>query len=257
LSAPGENEIHLWFALQNEVSDEMLLRRYRELLTDEELQKAARFYFERHRRQYLITRALVRTVLSSYSGFDPRLWRFSPNAYGRPEIAAPVSVGTLSFNVAHTEGLIVCACAGAGLLGVDAEYVRGETALLEIAAHFFSASETAELRATCSAEQTDRFFHFWTLKESYVKAVGAGLSIPLDLFSFSLACTGHIALRFDRRLADDPERWACWLMKPAPGYVAALCAERLTASASRLIARKVVPLVSSEPLDCVVIAQVG
>ena len=46
----------------------------------------ARFVFERDRRQFLITRALVRTMLSRYAEVAPRDWRFVTNQYGRPEV---------------------------------------------------------------------------------------------------------------------------------------------------------------------------
>ena len=59
------DEIHLWFAFPDEIQHEDLLSAYENMLTEEELTKQRRFYFDRHRHQYLVSRALVRSTLSS------------------------------------------------------------------------------------------------------------------------------------------------------------------------------------------------
>ena len=113
-------EIHLWLASYDEIDDERLLAAYRELLNPVEKEQEPRFYFARDRRRYLVTRALVRTVLSRYVAIDPRDWIFSTNAYGRPEIANPrASDAGLSFNISHTHSLIV--------LGVTKQRALGDS----------------------------------------------------------------------------------------------------------------------------------
>jgi 4'-phosphopantetheinyl transferase len=77
-------EIHLWLAFYDEITNERLLSDYRALLNQEEKEQQSRFYFARDRQGYLVTRALVRTVLSRYALIDPREWVFSTNAYGCP-----------------------------------------------------------------------------------------------------------------------------------------------------------------------------
>jgi 4'-phosphopantetheinyl transferase len=244
--------IDLWVVFQDEIDDVVLLREYDALLSESERLKGARFYFEKHRKQHLITRALVRTVLSSYRGVGAADWQFATDDYGRPHVVAPDVLGTLSFNLAHTDGLIVCACTAASIVGVDAERVRIDRAPLDVADRYFSPAEVAELRALPRAEQPERFFQYWTLKESYIKATGKGLSTPLDQFSFRLARRGEIELSFDAELNDDAQRWRSWLLEPAPGYLVALTVER---GPGQVIARKVVPLRSTEPLEYRIVAQ--
>src|ERR1700754_737884 len=91
--SPGESalrlssdEIHVWLADYDQIDDERLHRDYRELLNAEERVQEPRFYFARDRRRYLVTRALVRTILARYLSIDPKDARFSPNAYGRPAL---------------------------------------------------------------------------------------------------------------------------------------------------------------------------
>src|SRR5438477_12586665 len=76
-------EIHLWLADYNEITDSSLHTGYRGLLDPAEKAQEPRFYFERDRHRYLVTRALVRTVLSRYARIDPGGWIFSTNSYGR------------------------------------------------------------------------------------------------------------------------------------------------------------------------------
>jgi 4'-phosphopantetheinyl transferase len=253
-AAPGRDEVHLWLVRPREVTDGLLLQKYRSLLTEEERSEESRFHFEKHRSQYLITRALIRTVLSGYSGIEARSWRFATSAYGRPQIAGPNRLGGLAFNIGHTDELIVCACIKSGMIGVDTECLQGGNAPLEMAERHLSAAELAEFQSSGSKNGVERLLQYRTLKESYIKAVGAGLSIPLDQFSFNLARTGHIALSFDGSMVDAPEYWSCWLLRPMSGHIIAVCAERAIMSYRSIVARKVVPLFSEEPFQCEVIA---
>ena len=59
--------------------------------------------------------------------------------------------------------------------------------MLSLADRYFSTEEARQLRATPQSEQRDFFFQLWTLKESYIKARGMGLAIPLEQFSFDIS----------------------------------------------------------------------
>ena len=115
-----EHEAHLWYVQPESVVDPALLAAYDDLLTPAERQRNRRFVFERHRHQDLVTRALVRTVLSAYCpAVEPRAWGFSLGPFGRPEIAAPAVQPRLRFNLSHTDGMVVCLVSGDREIGVD------------------------------------------------------------------------------------------------------------------------------------------
>src|SRR5665213_1549192 len=112
--------IHLFCCYYHEIEDPGLLSSYRALLTERERATEVRFHFARDRCCYLVTRALVRTILSRYVDIAPQNWMFTANRYGRPEIANDhPDVCGLSFNVSHTSGLIVLAVTRERQLGVD------------------------------------------------------------------------------------------------------------------------------------------
>ncbi|MGH8238717.1 MAG: 4'-phosphopantetheinyl transferase family protein [Steroidobacteraceae bacterium] len=217
--------IQLWLAYLGEITDPRLLAEYRVLLSEEELQKQRRFCFERDRRRYLVTRAMVRTVLSKYADVVPRDWKFAVNPCGKPAIATgQVAARGLEFNVSHTDSLVVLGVTRECALGVDVENVRARQVDMEIADRYFASEEVAALRALPCEKQPLRFFEYWTLKESYIKARGMGLSIPLDRFAFHLEESGRIGLTIDASLGDLPERWRFWQFQLEPGHLAAVCA---------------------------------
>ena len=171
------------------------------LLSEEERARRAEYRFAKHQHQFTVTRALIRTTLSQFADVAPREWRFTLGAQGKPSIANDGVA--LQFNVSHTEGLIVLAVATAEV-GVDVEATSRETDHLAVGRRFFSAPEYEELARSSDAARA--FFHYWTLKESYIKACGGGLSIPLSTFAFTPPNVDPPQIRFIRR-NDDPDAW--------------------------------------------------
>jgi 4'-phosphopantetheinyl transferase len=215
--------VDLWWALAEEIAGREAA--CESLLTAEEVARGRRFSFAEGRRDYLATRTLERTVLSRYAPVEPNAWRFRPGSHGRPEIAAPLQA-PLAYNLAHSGGLIACVVAAAGdAVGVDVESLR-RRAPLEVADRFFAPSEAAALRALPAALRPRRFFDYWTLKESYIKARGLGLSLPLSQFAIALDHGPPPRVAFDPALADDPAWWEFRQLEPAPGYLAAVAVRR-------------------------------
>lgn len=243
-------EIHLWLADYDEITEDHLHRTYRDWLSAEEKQQEPRFYFARDRRRYLITRALVRSVLSRYAPVHPRDWTFSANEYGRPHIvAAQAGPAPLLFNISHTHSLIVLGVTRRRALGVDVENHQAREVSLEIADRYFSPREVAALSTVPPHRQQYRFFEYWTFKESYIKARGMGLSLPLDKFSFHYPSDRAVEIGIDAELADDPARWQFWQFQPAPQYLVAVCAERMGPQPARLVVRQSVPMLSEKEIN--------
>jgi 4'-phosphopantetheinyl transferase len=219
-------QVHLWLAYLNEITDPRTLAEYRLLLSEEEQRKQMRFNFERDRHRYLITRAMQRTVLSRYVDIAPSAWRFSVNDYGRLSIAAEHAAASgIEFNLSHTDGLVVMGVTRERAIGVDVENVRTREVDIEIADRYFASEEVLALHMLPDEKQRRRFFEYWTLKESYIKARGMGLSIPLERFAFSLEDPTQIRLSIDPGLRDHAERWWFWQLRLDQDHLTALCAE--------------------------------
>ena len=237
-------EIHVWLTFCDAISDGHLLVSYRELLDATEKEEESQFYFARDRHRYLVTRALVRTVLSRYASVDPKDWVFTANAYGqRCVVNTQATADNLTFSVSHTEGLIVLGVAKGRSLGVDVENFATRNISIDIANHYFAPEEVAALHEVPHHQQRYRFFEYWTLKESYIKARGHGFSLPLDAFSFHFA-DGHVRLTINPELGDDSSRWHLWQLRPSSEHLLAVCAEKLNAESPRLVVGETTPTVS-------------
>jgi 4'-phosphopantetheinyl transferase len=246
-------QIHLWCCFYSGITDKHLLEAYREVLSDSEKQREGGFYFPENRRCYLITRALVRTVLSRYADIRARDWRFVTNRYGKPEIAnEDVDRRRISFNVTHTRGLIVVAIAPTAV-GVDAENVwRGDVST-DLADRFFAVREAAALRRLSRERQRKRFFEYWTLKEAYIKACGKGLSIPLDSFCFDFRGEREIEFSVESDETVTPSRWCFYQLAAGVCHLLAVCAQTRVGRRLDLLVRNEIPLVSTCESDCVLL----
>lgn len=244
------DEIHLWCAHCDDIRGAELEAAYRRLLSPPERTRQERFHFDRDRHRFLVTRALVRTVLSRYASIRPEDWEFATNPHGRPHIANAEADGTgLTFNVSHSDGLIVLGVARGMRLGVDTEFVSGRTSVLDIAPGFFAPEEVADLQALPGDLQVQRFFEYWTLKESYIKARGEGMSIALDQFGFTLSGERGVALSTDPRQADAASVWRFQQFRLSPGHLLAVCSDTALIGQARTTIRTVVPLLSEQVLE--------
>ena len=240
----SQNEAHLWVVRPERITAPELLRSYEALLTNDEREERDRFRFAKERHRCLVTRALVRSVLSRYADVPPDRWRFVANQYGRPEVAEPRLVPPLRFNLSHTNGLIVCLVATGREVGVDVEERQRSAELLGFAHGYFSPFEIAALSSLPKREQVDRVVMYWTLKESYIKARGMGLAIPLAQFSFDLDDRSGRGIRIfiDPRLDDDPESWQFRLLSYGRGHFIAASIRRRDGDILSLRLREIVPM---------------
>jgi 4'-phosphopantetheinyl transferase len=126
------------------------------------------------------------------------------------------------FNISHSDNLAVFAFAVGCDLGVDVERIRTLSDMQHVAERYFCFEEAAQLTSLPMDQRERAFFHCWTRKEAYVKAIGDGLSARLDNFQVTLEQNEPAAflhLEHDRHAA---KGWALHDLKLATNYVAAL-----------------------------------
>ncbi len=220
---PPANEAHVWLVEADRLSASELAQ-LGALMSANERERHDAFRFDKDKRLFIIARAMVRALLSRYADASPAAWTFSENRWGRPEIASPPVTPPLRFNLSHTKGLVACILARDREIGIDVEDATRPTKIHTIADSVFSPTEVRDLERLPPAEQPRRFFELWTLKESYIKARGMGLAIPLDQFSFSF--DGGLCLTIDPELEDDDATWQLDLWRPTERHQAALAVRR-------------------------------
>ena len=212
-------EVHVWYTDLS--AQENQLEQRSSLLDETERERAARFLVSGAKNQFVLSRSFLRIVLGKYLGTDPSALKFQLAANGKPELPA----SGLYFNLSHTEGTTAIAVTRAGRVGVDVERIRENLKPLELAERFFSAKEVEWLKAQPSAEQFSAFFACWAAKESYIKAWGEGLSMPLQEFGL-IPLGGNTKL--DLEVYGNPEAarsWSVWQLDLGPGLCSAVAGE--------------------------------
>lgn len=189
------------------------------LLIDEERERAKRFHFERDKQVYIAAHAICRGLLSYCLGPSPQSWRFSVEDHGKPELVCPADVPQVRVNISHTRGLAAVALTVDNDIGVDVEWLQRNAQTEALAERVFAVPERQVLAAAPEDAKVDTFLAFWTLKEAYVKAIGKGLSQPLDAFAFDLE---QLRVRFENPLADNSAQWHFERYQPSSEHLMAL-----------------------------------
>ncbi|MCC9600238.1 4'-phosphopantetheinyl transferase superfamily protein [Stieleria sp. JC731] len=189
-------------------------------LPAEELQNADRYRLVRTRNQHVIGRAMARRLLAK-DQVGPHDIRFCAGTHGKPEVDAPPSA-KVPFNIAHTDGLVVCGITdddSVQSIGVDVESLHRRTTT-EVADRYFSEPEVDFLRSQKATEQKFYFLKIWTLKESFIKAIGTGLFTPLADFAFEGIETAQPQIRFLNPKLADGRSWHFICHQPRDGFIA-------------------------------------
>jgi 4'-phosphopantetheinyl transferase len=157
------------------------------LLSDEEKARAANILEPRTRRQFCVTRALLRHLLAHYLRMTPKAVRLAANAFGKPLLPSPHA--DLYFNVSHSGARSVLAFSRQGPVGVDVEWRRDRHDVEELATLILHPREREIWQRLPPLRQATAFHDIWTRKEAFSKAVGEGLNLDfrqLDLGSHDL-----------------------------------------------------------------------
>lgn len=219
-------EIHVWRAfLKGTPAD---LRRLRSLLSDPELRKTHRFYFQKDYERYILVHGILRQILGRYLDSAPDQIRFQYGSYGKPFVADQPDHHTLHFNVSYSEGIALFAFTVNRRIGIDIERIRSGIAQEQIAERFFSPGEVAALRSLPASHRPGAFFSCWTRKEAIVKARGVGLSAPLDQFEVTLTPGEPAALLQTRWDPSEINSWELRALHPAKNFSAAIATEGLS-----------------------------
>lgn len=214
--------VHIWTACLK--ADPVVLHMAMSLLSGEEIQRADHFYFPDDRRRFILCRALLRSLLGSYSSVPPRKLRFTMGAHGKPAIDSSCVASPCHFNVSHSHDRTVIAIARGSPVGVDVERLRSMPEARRIARYFFSPFEQAIYERLPASLQPQAFFSCWTRKEAFTKALGAGLSIPFRSFAVSLGSDERPRLLTASGEDASASGWTLFHLEPAPGHLGALAA---------------------------------
>jgi 4'-phosphopantetheinyl transferase len=199
---------------------------YWQILSKDERERAERFHFVRDRDRYIRARGKLRCLVAEYLAQAPADVVFGYGPQGKPEVQ-----GDLQFNLAHSEDFALYAFTAGRRVGVDIERLRAMDDAEALATRFFSAEECRDLMSVPQAQRNAVFFACWTRKESFVKAVGAGLTLPLKSFRVAVLPDAEVKFLANQHAG----KWTLFDVHPAMGYRGAVTVE---GQASRLVCRE-------------------
>jgi 4'-phosphopantetheinyl transferase len=195
-------------------------------LSPDEVERADRFRFDQHRRAFVLGRAVLRALVGSYLRIAPAEASFTYGPKGKPALchthALREAACPLSFNVSNSGDLAAYAFTSDCEIGVDIEHRKRLIEIEGIARRFFAPEEVTELMGLSEAGRHDGFFNCWTRKEAYIKAVGDGLSVPLDSFQVTLQPGVPARMVALDGSAAAAQRWTFHAFTPAPDYSGAI-----------------------------------
>lgn len=193
------------------------------LLSSDEKTRAEKFYFEKARDRYVAGRGLLRILLGGYLNLEPARIQIDYEPQGKPILKGVLHGLPIQFNVSHSEALGVFAFCLSRRVGVDIEWHRPLADMDDLARRFFTAGESALLASLSGLEKHELFYKIWTCKEAYLKAVGAGLLLPLDQVEVKFEADEEVHLiSNDGARMDD---WQVHIFSPQSDFQCAVCVE--------------------------------
>lgn len=212
-----EGVVHVWrLRIQDAKS---AVDHLRLLLSDEEKERASRFYFEHLEQSFVTARGTLRMILETHTGTPANRIQLRYGEKGKPILATP---SRIRFNVSHSGDLAVFALTSDCDIGIDIEKIRSIPDRHEIANRFFCPEEARELALLGATDQERGFFLCWTRKEAYIKAIGDGLSAPLDAFQVTLKPGERAQFVRFRTDPDLVNQWSLNNLDLDPLYAAAI-----------------------------------
>ena len=190
-------------------------------LSPEERIRAARFLRAEDRRRFTVARGMLRVLVGRYEKLRPEQVQFVHNDFGKPLLFHPTD---LQFNVSHSQDLALLAFTRGCLIGVDVEFRRPLPDADDIAQHQFSAHEYRAFRQLPQFQKQEAFFNCWTRKEAFIKAIGEGLTHPLNTFDVTFL-PGDEA-HFLQIKGEDTNNWDLQSIEPHPDFAAAMAVKR-------------------------------
>jgi len=190
------------------------------LLSEDEKVRCGLFHFEKDRDAYIIARGTLRSLLGHYLERPAASVEIGLGEHGKPALVG----GELDFNLSHSRGIGLFAFARGRDIGVDVEWMNPRVDIASLAKRFFSAWEYTQFTSVPGVSKSQAFYNAWTRKEAFIKALGEGLSYPLDAFDVSLHPDQEARLVRIEGCNQKAVQWTLRAISPFPEYAGAVVA---------------------------------
>lgn len=218
----SDADVHIWLIALK--SPHPPLPMLRALLDADEHRRADQFRSLRDSARFVVAHAALRSILARYLSLEPEAVRFARHGSAKPALD-PRMGAELRFNFTHSHDLALCALSRSREVGIDLEQIQPDVSYEAIATTFFSNREQHALASLPPTQRSRGFYHCWTRKEALVKALGVGLTLPLQGFDVTPLPGVPAALSESHFIMDGHANWSIRDIELNDRYVAALAVE--------------------------------
>jgi 4'-phosphopantetheinyl transferase len=224
----ADDEVHVWCGFLD--LSKSIIHKFMNFLSADEQIRANRFYFLKDKNRFVAARGMLRKLLSCYLGVEPNDVHFQYSQHGKPSLhpdmdvlKLPICASKIKFNVSHSNKIALFGFTKFREIGIDVEYVQHLPDADKIAKRFFSPQENLIYQELTKKQAA--FYHCWTRKEAFIKAIGEGLSYPLDKFEVSFLPNDEPCIKHINGDKNQGKRWSLKGLEPYPGYIGAIAVE--------------------------------
>lgn len=172
-----------------QLEDENIFNKMMEVVSPYRRQKIALLKNKNDKMRSLGAAIALNKALGGY-GLEERAMEYESGSHGKPLLRYYPEI---HFSLSHSKDYAICSI-GSEEIGNDIEWVRSGKD--NVAERFFASEELAWIKnAADSKERDERMFRIWTMKESFLKVTGLGMSLPLKDFTVVMQENGNIVLR--------------------------------------------------------------
>ena len=208
--------VHIWQIRYDECTKHLV--EIKSFLSGAEIKRAMKFHFKIDQNRFIVTRGLLKKILSRIISEPVGKISFNNNEYGKPYLKKN---DLPFFNVSHSGNLGLIAITNISEIGVDVEQYRINETTEDIARRFFSKDEVKSYLSLDLKQRQEGFFNCWTRKEAFIKAMGMGLSLSLQTFDVTLKPGEEVRLLNVRFKSENASNWILQDIRVDPGYAAA------------------------------------
>jgi 4'-phosphopantetheinyl transferase len=219
-SAGGTQRAQGWIDLWHANLQHTGWRRLLHLLSDEEHRRAGAFAFDRDARRFIVSRAVLRTLLSGVTGVPACELKLRIEQEGKP-VLEPGMGRPVHFSLSRSEELVLIGLAPRPL-GVDVEWLDKAMDVEALANYVLSRHEQESFKRLDARDRRKAFLQCWTIKEAYLKAIGKGLLVPTAMVEVSFRPGERVGLQSIFGDVRATSRWFVDLIVPRQGYIGAV-----------------------------------
>lgn len=213
-----DRDVHIWEVdLNGSLPTDMI-----HYLSIEEQERAFKFRFEKDRKRWTVSRVAMRKILSRYLAISAHEIKFDYTSFGKPYVTG----SKIIFNLTHSGDRALLAVSLISEMGIDIE-MKKVIDFKRLIPRFFSEAEANAVVQSDDLQMSGSFYRVWTRKEAFIKAVGGGLSMPLQKFSVSTRMNNPIRIERIDWAPQQTSEWTLIGLNRYPNYEAALAVRSL------------------------------